>query len=110
MISRSSVQDALGLIFEPNANEEEIEIEQEKEEDVSEIEISIDLERYWEPVPVEDKPEVTFHSKDGNLLWYSSSLDIPVTLTLGPTWYATSLVHNIKSSFHLFLQSLLNKV
>lgn len=44
MISRSSVQDALGLIFEPNANEEEIEIEQEIEEDVSEMEISIDLD------------------------------------------------------------------
>ncbi|KAJ3615045.1 hypothetical protein NHX12_018613, partial [Muraenolepis orangiensis] len=62
-----------------------------------------------EEAPEEEAPEVTFQSKDGNLLWYSSTQDRGgrarveniARMTPGPTRYATSRVDDIKSSFQL---------
>ncbi|KAJ3614718.1 hypothetical protein NHX12_018289 [Muraenolepis orangiensis] len=64
-----------------------------------------------EEAPEKEAPEVTFQSKNGNLLWYSSTQDRGgrarveniVRMTPGPTRYATSRVDDIKSSFQLFL-------
>ncbi|XP_053271933.1 piggyBac transposable element-derived protein 4-like [Pleuronectes platessa] len=113
-------------------NGDGIGVEPEIEEDVSEIE---DNDPYFDPdhheteqstngeeeapeeeapgeeAPVEDTPEVTFQSKDGNLLWYSSPQDRGgrtrgeniIRMSPGPTRYATSRVDDIKSSFQLFL-------
>lgn len=61
--------------------------------------------------PEKQAPEVTFQSKSGNLLWYSSSQDRGgrarveniIRMTPGPTRHATSRVDDIKSSFQLFL-------
>ena len=59
----------------------------------------------------EEAPEVTFQSRGGNLLWYSSSQDRGgrarveniVRMTSWPTRYVISRVDDIKSSFQLFL-------
>ncbi|KAK0154776.1 hypothetical protein N1851_002909 [Merluccius polli] len=64
-----------------------------------------------EGAPGEDTPEVTFQSKDGNLLWYSPPQERGgrargeniIRMTPGSTRYATSHVDDIKSSFQLFL-------
>ena len=126
---------ALDLFFQ--TDEEGIEVEPEIEDDVSviedndpdfdpdhhETEQSTDAEEEapeeeasgegapGEEAPGEDTPEVTFQSKDGNLLWYSSPQDRGgrargeniIRMTPGPTRYATSRVDDIKSSFQLYL-------
>ena len=136
LIRRFSVREALDLFFQ--TDEEGIEVEPEIEEDVSEIEDNTDPDfdpdhceteqstdgKEEEPeeeepredtpeedTPGEDTPEVTFQSKDGNLLWYSftqerggrARVENIVRMTPGPTRYATSCVDDIKSSFQLFL-------
>ena len=84
-IRRFLVREALGIFFQPD--EEWIEVEPDIEEDVSEIEDNIDPDHCetdqstdgkeeapeedtsGEETPEEEAPEVTFQSKDGNLLW-----------------------------------------
>ena len=129
-IRRFSVREALDLFFQ--TDEDGIGVEPEIEEDVSEIEDNDpdfdpdhheteqstygeeeapEEEAPGEEAPVEDTPEVTFQSKDGNLLWYSSPQDRGgrtrgeniIRMSPGPTRYATSRVDDIKSSFQLFL-------
>lgn len=129
MSKHFTVREALDLIFEPD--EEEIEAEPEIEEDVSEVEDNIDPDfdpdlyetdqSTDEEAPEEEAPgeeareeeasEVTFQSKGGNLLWYSSSQDKGgrarveniVRMRPGPTRYAISRVDDVRSSFQLFL-------
>ncbi|CAL8299339.1 unnamed protein product [Gadus morhua 'NCC'] len=90
-IRRFSVREALDLFFQ--IDEEGIEVEPAMDKDVSEIEDNDpdfdpdhheteqstdgeeeapEAEAPEEEAPGEDTPEVTFQSKDGHLLWYSS--------------------------------------
>lgn len=134
-----SVREALDLMFEPD--EEDV---PEIEEDVSEIEDNSDPD--YEPdqqsdqeeapeaeeaegeeaeeeapegeEPQGEEPEVTFQSKNGNLLWYSSPQERGgrvreeniVRMTPGPTRYAISRVDDIKSSFQLFLPESIERI
>ncbi|KAM4613310.1 piggyBac transposable element-derived protein 4-like [Polymixia lowei] len=136
-----SVREALDLMLEPD----EKEIEPEIEEDVSEMEDNSDPDyvpdqqstdqekatKGEEPEgdepegvapegeePEGEAPEVTFQSKNGNLLWHSSpqerggrvrQIDIG-SMTPGPTRYAVSHVDDIKSSFLLFLPKSIEKI
>jgi len=68
--------------------------------------------------PEGEEPEVTFQSKNGNLLWHSSPRERGgrvrgeniVRMTPGPTRYAISHVNDIKSSFLLFLPETIEKI
>ena len=68
--------------------------------------------------PEGEEPEVTFQSKNGNLLWHSSPRERGgrvrgeniVRMTPGPTRYAVSRVDEIKSSFQLFLPESIEKI
>ncbi|KAJ3586165.1 hypothetical protein NHX12_012566 [Muraenolepis orangiensis] len=95
---------------EEEAPEEDTPGEEAPEEEAPEEEAP-EEEAPEEDTPGEEAPEVTFQSKDGNLLWYSSTQDRGgrarveniVRITPGPTRYATSRVDDIKSSSQLFL-------
>uniref|UniRef100_A0A671XA56 PiggyBac transposable element-derived protein domain-containing protein n=1 Tax=Sparus aurata TaxID=8175 RepID=A0A671XA56_SPAAU len=136
MSRQFTLTEARDLILE--SDEEEIEVEPEIEEDVSEQEDNIDPdfdpdhyetdqstdeeapeeEAQGEEAQEEEAPEVTFQSKGGNLLWYSSSQDRGgrardeniIKMTPGPTRYAISRVDEIKSSFQLFLPASIEEI
>ena len=81
------------------------------ETDQSTDEEAPEEEAHGEEAREEEAPEVTFQSKGGNLLWYSSSQDRGgrarveniVRMTPWPTRYVISRVDDNKSSFQLFL-------
>ncbi|KAJ8384204.1 hypothetical protein AAFF_G00207520 [Aldrovandia affinis] len=113
----SEMEDSIDPDFNPDCHEtdqdttdkeEALELEALEEKDAKE-------EDPEEEDPEEESPEVTFPSKDGNLLWYSTSLDRRarankiVSMTPGPTRYAVSRVDDIKSSFQLFLTESIEK-
>ena len=110
----SQIEDNTDPDFDPDHCETEQASTDGKEEEPEEEEPEEDTPGEEEPEeeePGEEAPEVTFQSKDGNLLWYSftqerggrARVENIVRMTPGPTRYATSGVDDIKSSFQLFL-------
>ena len=140
-----SVREALDLTFEPDEEdvpeiEEDVsEIEDNSDPDYEPDQQSTDQEEAPEGEEAEEEapegeeaeeeapegeepqgeePEVTFQSKNGNLLWHSSPQERGgrvreeniVRMTPGPTRYAISRVDEIKSSFQLFLPESIERI
>ncbi|XP_041864774.1 piggyBac transposable element-derived protein 4-like [Melanotaenia boesemani] len=124
MSKRFTVDEVIDYIFSHQSNIEDIELS-ETEEDVSEEEdnLQYDPEQEDESVGEED-PAVSdaesevFKSKRGDMAWSSSPYDTHsrapteniIKRTPGPTRFAVSHAHDIKTTFELFIPPSLEKI